>query len=358
MSKFGTYLAYLILGTFIFIGLFGSKLASNEKIFCFRSSSNVHSECKFYLNALVQFEPTFIDLSQSNRPPMTRSQDGRIHYIGTDILGRDVAAIMIRGTSVALKIGFLSMFFSFVFGVPLGMLCAYYGNNRLQAHLGQLVGYAITFSIFAYLFYYYGKLEKEWILILLFLLSLWIVKFLFRFGMLINIPLDHILMRIIEIRKSIPTLFFLLILSTIIVKPSILSIVFVISFLSFLEFARYARAETLGVKENLYITSAQIVGLDTFQILYRHILPNILPTLLVLACFGISGALLLESTLSFLGIGIPLEEVTWGKLIAEGRNLNSWWLVTFPGIALFALVFSLNQIASNYKAFFSKKWGL
>ena len=115
------------------------------------------------------------------------------------------------------------------------------------------------------------------------------------------------------------------------------------------EFARFARAETLAIKEENYILSAKAMGYSDLRIMFKHILPNIAPTLIIVACFSAAGTVLLESTLSFLGIGLAAEDVSWGKILAEGRNLKSWWLVVFPGGAIFFLILSLNVLSDRFK---------
>lgn len=164
-----------------------------------------------------------------------------------------------------------------------------------------------------------------------------------------NVPIDMLLLKVIEIRKSFPGIFILLALVSLFAVPSIWNIVFIIALLGWTEFARFARAETLAVKEENYILSVKVLGFSDVRILVVHILPNILPTLIVMVCFSIGSAVLLESTLSFLGIGLPVEEVTWGKMMAEGRNMNAWWLVVFPGLAIFILILSLNTLATGYQ---------
>ena len=164
-----------------------------------------------------------------------------------------------------------------------------------------------------------------------------------------NVPIDMLLLKVIEIRKSFPGIFILLALVSLFAVPSIWNIVFIIALLGWTEFARFARAETLSVKEENYILSVKVLGFSDVRILVGHILPNILPTLIVMVCFSIGSAVLLESTLSFLGIGLPVEEVTWGKMMAEGRNMNAWWLVVFPGLAIFILILSLNRLATGYQ---------
>jgi peptide/nickel transport system permease protein len=277
------------------------------------------------------------------------------HWLGTDKLGRDIAAAMIYGTKTALIIGFISTIFGFMIGVSLGMLGAYFGNNTLKYTVVQLLFGILMMAISTYyLWYEYVVFQKSiFLFIAFFIAAILLISFInnkLLKGMStthITIPFDGIIVKIIEIKKSIPSLFLLLSLVSIITKPSVWSIIFIISLLGWIDFARFARAETLVVKEENYITSARILGFDHLRILYRHLLPNIMPTLLVVFCFSVSGAILLESSLSFLGIGLPVDEVSWGKLLAEGRHMRSWWMVVFPGLAIFILILCLNIIASH-----------
>lgn len=275
------------------------------------------------------------------------------HWLGTDKLGRDVASGMIHGTKVALQIGFLSVFIAFIIGVTIGMISAYYKDEHLKLNSFQLI--ILFISIFLLVYYnayewYFNGVNYVYIGF-----TLAIQTIVFKLVMLIesekmkrfSIPLDTILVKIIEIRKSFPGIFILLALTSIFVTPSVWNIILIIALLSWPEFARYARAETLAIKEETYITSVRVLGFGHFKIIFRHILPNILPTLVVISCFNVSGAILLESTLSFLGIGLPVEQVTWGKMMAEGRSMMYWWMVIFPGLALFTIIFSLNNIADT-----------
>jgi peptide/nickel transport system permease protein len=161
-----------------------------------------------------------------------------------------------------------------------------------------------------------------------------------------RIPLDLILVHIIGVRKSFPGIFLLLVLTALISKPSAWNVIGIIALLGWADFARLARAETLNVKSENYITNVQMIGLEPWRILWRHILPNIWPTLMVALCFSVGAAILLEATISFLGVGLPVEQVTWGKMLADGRDMRAWWLVVFPGLCLFAIIWSLHDIAA------------
>jgi peptide/nickel transport system permease protein len=164
-----------------------------------------------------------------------------------------------------------------------------------------------------------------------------------------NFPLDAIINKVIEIRKSIPSLIIVLACLPLFTKPSINNVILLIALLGWTNFARHARAETLSIKQREYVQAAKIMGASFIHILRHHILPNIGATILTLAISSFTANILLESTLSFLGIGLPPTEVSWGTMIAESRkNFNAWWMFIFPGLTLIILVFSLNYFSSKY----------
>lgn len=321
----------------------------------------------FVLMPLIPYAPQQIDKNhQSGIGPFDDQHHADLryrHWLGTDNLGRDVAAGMIHGTSTALKIGCISVFFSFLIGVTIGLFAAYYSDNTLKTTIPEFL--IITSLFFAGMFY----LIMEF-LVFSFSMLLFGAGVVILIGLLIlirkvtmqwtgfkriNFPLDLLLLKIIEVRKSFPGLLILLAMVSFFTPPSVWNIILIITLLSWTEFARYSRAETLGLRDENFIISAKVIGLNDFRIIFYHILPNILPTLIVVTCFSLGSAILLESSLSFLGIGLPVEEVTWGKLMSEGRNMNAWWLVAAPGIAIFILIFCLNQIAEkNYKSVLHK----
>ncbi len=275
------------------------------------------------------------------------------HYLGTDQLGRDVAAGVVRGCYTSFRIGLLATLLCAILGVSLGLFMGYFGNNGIQVNLSQCVfiGVWLFFSIY---FMVYPPHLGGWLL--LFAILFWLATLIAILILLqragktnIGFPLDALLNRIIALRRSIPTLILLLVLFPLFAKPEVNNVILVILILGWTSFARHARAETLSVKERDYVTAARIMGSGHLAILYRHILPNILPTLLLLGAMNFAGNVLLESTLSFLGMGLPPEEVSWGSLLSEGRkNPYAWWLVVFPGFVLFVLVFTINQLTYQY----------
>lgn len=349
---------------FVLIAIFSPFLANDTAIVCREQGgwsffSKNDTDDGFCLRPLIPYGPQRTDVERyvSTSPfseQATLNWRDR-HWLGTDRLGRDVAAGMIHGTKIGLQIGFLSIFIAFIIGVSLGMISAYYKDTGIKFHISQFILGAMTLFLIGFYGYYQWYLQSFswWILTISFSILITfniILHYTIKkigWSQKINFPLDTLLVKAIEIRKSFPGLFILLALTSLITTPSVWSIIIIISLLIWTDFARYARAETLAVNEENYIISAKVLGLGHWRILYHHILPNILPTLTVVACFSISGALILESSLSFLGLGLPVEQVTWGKMMAEGRNMYEWWLVVFPGLALFLIVLSLNTIAEE-----------
>ncbi|RFU64652.1 ABC transporter permease [Peribacillus saganii] len=154
---------------------------------------------------------------------------------------------------------------------------------------------------------------------------------------------DRILMRVVDALLSIPGLLLMIGLQ-LLFKPGLLSVIFVISFTSWMIVARLIRTEILSLKQNVFIQASTVLGASASHLLFRHLLPRCWPTIIVLAVSGISHAILAEATLSFLGIGIPPHEPSWGNMLmgAQGFLLGgAWWLAVFPGICIISTVLSI-----------------
>jgi peptide/nickel transport system permease protein len=201
------------------------------------------------------------------------------HWLGTDKLGRDIMAGIVHGGRISLSIGFVAVGIALCIGVTLGAMAGYFGG--------------------------------------------W---------------LDLVISRVFELMLAIPT-FFLIITVAATLHPNIFYTMMVIGLTSWVGIARFTRNEFLKVRNLDYVTSAVALGIPTRRIVVRHILPNALAPVLVSVVLGIAGAILTESGLSFLGIGVPAELVTWGSILNEARsNTFAWWLAVFPGAAIFLAV--------------------
>ncbi|MCA9175966.1 MAG: ABC transporter permease [Planctomycetales bacterium] len=212
-----------------------------------------------------------------------------INLLGTTSTGKDVFALMIHGTQIALLVGFVSTGIAAAIGVVVGAIAGYFGG--------------------------------------------WI---------------DMLLSRIMEVVMCVPTLILILALVAILEKPSIWQIMMVIGGTGWTRIARLTRGEFLKLKQLEYVSAAKALGVGQWRIMFRHILPNALAPVMVPITFGIASAILVESTLSFLGLGAPPPNPSWGGVLNEGRsNLAMWWLVLFPGVAIFLTVLAYNLIGEG-----------
>ena len=147
--------------------------------------------------------------------------------------------------------------------------------------------------------------------------------------------IDSVVMRITDAFYSIPLTLFAMVMLTI-MDPGVLTLVFVIGVTNWPFYARMVRGEVLGLKNKEYVKAARTIGTSGGMIMMRHILPNILPTFIVVSTLSVASSILIEASLSFLGLGIQPPAVSWGVMLSDGRNYlaTNWWMATFPGIAI------------------------
>ena len=290
------------------------------------------------------------------------------HWLGTTQNGNDVLSGIIHGTKISLSVGIFSMLIASIIGIILGACAGYFENNSIKIGYVQLlfllIGIFISYfycvvvrgSNLAAAFTIGSALDILRVFLLLYL-SYIVIKYLLKIGNkidvtlktdnILNFPLDAIVSRIIEILNSIPSLLLIIALSAI-TKPSYTLLISIIGFLSWTTIARLTRAEYLKTKQLDYITSSKAIGMSDFAIMRKHILPNVFPIILVQIIFGMAGAVLIEASLSFIGVGIPSNTVSWGSLLNEARDhFSAWWLVVFPGLCVFTLIFIYNRIATE-----------
>lgn len=216
----------------------------------------------------------------------------RVHWLGTDDRGRDVLSRLVWGTRVSISIGFVAVGISLAIGVVLGSIAGYYGG-----------------------------------------------------------VIDSIILRLIEIVLTFPT-FFLILAVIAFLPPSIYSIMIVIGLLGWTGIARLVRGEFLKLRDSDFCIAARASGLSDARIIFRHLLPNALTPVWVSATFGVAGAILVESSLSFLGFGPPPPTPSWGEILAQSQSYlhrGAWWLVVYPGLAIFVTVTAFNLVGEGLR---------
>jgi peptide/nickel transport system permease protein len=224
------------------------------------------------------------DLLGRLQPPGWRAGDGTVHLLGTDELGRDVLARLLGGSRNSLLIGFLSVIVAGAIGTTLGALAGHY-----RGWLGTLI------------------------------------------------------MRLVDVQMSFPPLV-MAIAVVAVLKPGVGSVILTLGVVGWVIYTRVVRAEVLRLRELDFIQAARAIGATEVYVIARYILPNVLAPVLVVASFAAAQMIITESSLSFLGLGLPVETPTWGGMISEARTLLSraWWLVAMPGGALLVTLLALN----------------
>ena len=332
----------------------------------FRTSWHDHDYEKV-IWAPIPYSANTLDKKNTNFVSPTDDQRVRSkrfwHWLGTDQLGRDVAAGMINGTRIAMLVGVISMSIATIIGIFFGALAGYFGDDRFRITRIRLILNIV--AIIPALFYGFVarsyQLEEGtfgWqvligigIVLLFFIAFNLLAKYLERYpklGKKLTLPIDIIVMRLIETVSSIPALLLVLSIVAIIEKPSIFYIMAIIGLIRWTGIARFIRAELLKIRSLEYIEAAEALGYSEWRIILRHAIPNALTPVLITIAFGIASAILLEAFLSFLGIGLPPAQITWGKLLNLARSqFSAWWLAIFPGLAIFFTVTIFNLLGEG-----------
>jgi peptide/nickel transport system permease protein len=237
---------------------------------------------------IAPHDPIKGSLGARLKPPMWAPGGSPTYPLGTDKVGRDMLSRIIYGARVSLRVSLEAIMVSGVIGTTLGLLAGYFGG-RVDAFIMRMVD--------------------------------------------ISLGLPIILVALVFV--SVPAF-----------GPSLTTLVTVITVLLWSRYARQVRGETLSIKQRDFIARARVAGASHFRIMFRYILPNIVNTLIVLATLQVGFVILLESSLSFLGAGVPRPTPAWGLMVADGRELivTAWWISMFPGLAIMLTVLSLNLV--------------
>jgi peptide/nickel transport system permease protein len=237
---------------------------------------------------IAPYDPLAVDIRHRLSPPAWMEHGAAEHLLGTDQVGRDLLARMIYGGRVSLVVSVAAVVISATIGVLLGLGAGYFGGNT-----------------------------------------------------------DWTIMTVINVMLTFP--FVLLALAVIaVLGPSLLNMIIVLGVAGWPIYARVIRAETLAIREREFVVAGRALGMSHLRLMFRQILPNLVSTIVVIATLQVAQVIILESFLSFLGLGVQPPTPAWGNMLGEGRlyMLNSWWIATFPGLAIFLTTLVINLMGN------------
>lgn len=268
---------------------------------------------KVFTEWVVVFDPKVVRLAEKFKPPLSRfspdvtpAQDAPhfgVYLLGTDELGRDVFARMLEGTFVSLTIGFIAVGISVAVGIFFGGISGYYGRVKLAF-----------------------------------------------------VSVDTLIMRFVDIMLCFPT-FFLILTVVALLPPSIYNIMIVIGLTSWMGTARFVRAEFLALREQDFVAAARAQAIPEWRIIFFHMVPNAIAPVLVSATIGVATAILIESSLSFLGFGVQPPDATWGNILSDGKGFifDAPWLTFIPGFTILFVVLAFNLCGEGLREAFNPK---
>ena len=235
---------------------------------------------------LAPWDPARQMLMKRLRPPMWQERGLREHPLGTDHLGRDILSRVLHGGRISLGVGLTAVTLSALIGVTLGLLAGFFGGRA-----------------------------------------------------------DALIMRVVDVFLAIP--YILLAMGVVFaLGPSLLNVILVMAVTRWVQFARIVRADVLSIREREFVAGARARGNRALRLLLRHVLPNALTPIIVVATLELAFMIIYESALSFLGLGVQPPTPTWGWMLSDGRNYvaTAWWLATFPGLAIMLTVLAVNLL--------------
>lgn len=225
---------------------------------------------------LAPHDPAAINAANMLKPPFWMEGGSTANLLGTDNLGRDILSRIIYGSQISLLVGITSVVVAGIIGVTIGLIAGYYGGF-----------------------------------------------------------IDNVLMRLVDSFLAIPTILFALVILSVF-GPSVITLIAVLGATNWVNYARLVRGEVLTIKERDFVRAARSIGVKNNKIITRHLLPNVISSFIVISTLSVATTIILEASLSFLGLGVQPPTVSWGSILSDGRDYlaTSWWLATFPGLAI------------------------
>ena len=236
---------------------------------------------------IAPYDPQEQVLADSLKAPsLIPTESGKVYALGSDQLGRDVLSRLIYGGRVSLTVGIIAVLAAGFIGVVLGLAAGYFGGI-----------------------------------------------------------VDTLIMRLADIQLAVPSIL-LAIVMVAVLGPSLINVVLVLAITGWVTYARVVRGNVLTIKEMEYIDAARCLGVGNIRMLFRHILPNTVFSVIIIATLQMARMILLEASLSFLGLGVELSTPTWGNMIGDGRNYitSAWWLSTMSGLAIVIVIIGINML--------------
>ncbi len=273
-----------------------------------------------------------------------------VHLLGTDSLGRDVLSQLIGGARTALFGGVAASGLSFLIGYSLGSWSAWFSKTGDKLSWLVLATAGMITLLLAYVFKYYHAT------LILFLLTLALggvlafVTIKYSKSSKFGVRTDRLLLFVAEVFSSVPALLLLLALAAMAFRPGLIQLVLIYVFVRWTKFAVLAQQEVKAALASPYVQTAYHAGVSKQKVLWKHILPNTFGTLWVQALLGVSAFIIIEGTFSFLGLGLPVEQASWGRLVSEARSVSGgWWLWVLPGLVLSATILSLQYVGNSFR---------
>ena len=243
--------------------------------------------CGVFAPLVAPHAPRQGDLIDSKLPPSWLAEGDSRFLLGTDELGRDILSRIIFGAQVSLTVGFSAVVLAGAIGVTLGLVAGYFRGVA-----------------------------------------------------------DDVVMRVADVQLALPQILMAIAILAVL-GPGLKNVILTLAITGWVTYARVVRGEVLSVREKDFIQAARCIGVGHVKIMFRHILPNVVASIIVIASFAVAGTILAEAALSFLGLSVGPDVPTWGGMVASGRDqiiTGQWWIYTFPGLAIMLTVLGINLI--------------
>ncbi|MFM7016055.1 MAG: ABC transporter permease [Bacteroidota bacterium] len=358
-------LSYRILMLFFIIGLCGPMLSNEQPLMLVRGHQvsfpflqNIGYEEQahdFIVKTIIPYSAGVSDFDNADykspfeHQTLKNNSSYYRHWLGTTLRGCDVLAGIIQGTRYALLVGLCSTILSLFIGLVLGASSAFLSEGALKFSWLQIF---ITLFFLLFLFNLITYVQVSWMIKVLCLIMacgvfLLITRIKVATSKSITIYVEKIEMQLTVLFSSLPRLFFVVAVMGLF-SQGVLTLIIVLGVTGWMDISRMVRAEIKRIQEMDYYQAALMSGASWWRITIKQILPNLKPLMITVFAFSFAGAIIAESSLSFLGWGISPDEVTWGSLMMEGKeSFFAWWLVVFPGICLSICLYALFSISRN-----------